>query len=80
MSFFAEALGIGFFEKSDQPEPIAVQTPPPAPPGEEDAATKAAAEAEAAKLRRRKGAKSTIATGPGGIEEQAPVLKKALGE
>ena len=44
-----------------------------------DAATKEAAKAEEEKLKKRKGYKSTILTGPLGLTEPAPTKKTTLG-
>ena len=50
----------------------------PALPSDTDA--KEAARAQADKLKKKRGAASTIATGPQGVDTQAPVLKRTLGD
>lgn len=54
-----------------------VQPLPEAPSVSEEEKAKIAAE-EAARERKRKGRKSTILTGPLGVEEEATVQKKTL--
>ncbi len=56
------------------------KTPTYTPPVTQDSsAVKEAAFREAERLRKRKGARSTIATGPGGLETTPTTLKPTLG-
>ena len=49
------------------------------PPSQDTAAVQDAARAEAERLRKRKGMRATILTGPQGITEPAPIFKTTLG-
>ncbi|MBU0599083.1 hypothetical protein KKF61_08945, partial [Patescibacteria group bacterium] len=44
-----------------------------------DTAAKEAAASEVSRIKKKRGYKSTIMTGPGGLEGEAPVLKTTLG-
>ncbi len=66
------------FSKPKMPEPIIA--PPPPPPAADDMAAKEAAAREAERIRKRKGAASTIMTSPSGVTEAPTVLKQKLGE
>lgn len=64
------------FSKPKMPEPIIVAAPPVS---KDDTAIKEAAEREAERIRKRRGMKSTIMTGPQGLTTQPTVLKEELG-
>ncbi len=61
------------------PEPIA-PPPPPVPVAAEDTTAKEAAAREAERIRKRKGAASTIKTSEQGITTAPTVLKEKLGD
>lgn len=63
--------------KSKIPEPVIVSPPSMA---ETDTAAKEAATREAELIRKKKGAASTIMTGPSGVLTPPTVLKEKLGE
>lgn len=57
-------------------------SPPPAPAPivtDDTESVKEAARAEAERMRKRRGMKSTILTGPGGVMDTASILKTTLG-
>ena len=62
--------------KTTAPAPI----PTPTAPSVDSTAAKEAAAREAERLRKRKGAASTIATGPQGVQTEATTYKKTLGD
>jgi hypothetical protein len=65
-------------ESLDPLEPLKPIVEPPKITEKIDVAAKVAAEAEAAKLRKRKGLKSTILTGPEGLMTPAQTQKAEL--
>ncbi len=82
MKKILDPLGIlgsgGLFgpSKSDIPSPA----PAPAVPSSDDASVVEAASQEAERLRKKRGAASSIATGPQGLQEPATTYKKTLGD
>ena len=60
------------------PDPPPPPPPPPEPPKMADEAQRRARDEQLAEARRRAGAQSTIATGAGGLTEEANTAKKTL--
>ena len=76
-------LGAKAWEAAGDPSLVPKIPDPPAPAAapvvEDDSAAKAAAMAEADRLRKRKGIRGTLLTGPGGITTPPTTLKTVLG-
>ena len=70
----------GLFSKPKMPTPIIPSVPTVPTPTEIDTAAKEAAAREAERIRKRKGAASTILTSPSGVTIAPTVLKEKLGE
>ncbi len=67
----------GLFSSPKMPPVI---TPTVTPPTPDDSAVKEAAARETAALKKRKGAASTILTGPEGLTTTPTILKEKLGD
>lgn len=77
-------LLIAFSSSKPAKIPAPVIVPPmeelPPPVEEPQPLVKAAAEKEVEKMKKKRGAQSTILTGPEGLTGEAPVQKKKLGD